>query len=76
MAAAFGNGRLVQRIKHLLPLPPLDGGKVAMELVEKGIGHPVPKRLSIGLSAAGALLLFALVGYLMYSDVVRYVVNG
>lgn len=58
-------------VMNLLPIPPLDGGKVAIEFVEKLIGHPIPKRVAYGLSAAGALLLFTLVGYLVYADIMR-----
>jgi regulator of sigma E protease len=61
---------------NILPIPPLDGGKVAMELIERGIGHPVSRRLAIAVSASGTLLLFVLIGYLMYSDVVKFVANG
>ena len=61
---------------NVVPIPPLDGGKIAIELVERGIGRPLPRSLSLGLSAAGALLLFALIGYLMYADILRYVVRG
>ena len=60
---------------NVLPIPPLDGGKIALELLERLMGRPLPRNLSLGLSAAGTLLLFALIGYLMYSDVLRYVVN-
>lgn len=56
---------------NILPIPPLDGGKVAVEIVERIAGRPLGRRLSIALSAAGAVLLFSLIGYLMYADVVR-----
>jgi len=60
---------------NIIPIPPLDGGKVAVELVERLRGRPLSRRFSLSLSAAGAALLFALIGYLMYSDVVRYIVH-
>lgn len=60
---------------NIFPIPPLDGGKIAVEIVEKLRGRPLPRRFSLGLSAAGALLLFALIGYLMYSDVVHFIVR-
>lgn len=59
---------------NILPIPPLDGGKVAVEVVERLRGKPLPRNLSLGLSATGALLLFALIGYLMYADVMRFIV--
>ena len=61
---------------NILPIPPLDGGKIAVELFERLRGKPLSRNLAIGLSAAGTALLFALIGYLMYADVVRYVVHG
>lgn len=61
---------------NILPIPPLDGGKVAMELVEGVSGHPLPRALVVGVSAAGALLLFTLIGYLMYADTVRLIHGG
>lgn len=60
-------------VMNLLPIPPLDGGKVAVEIVERIAGRPLGRRLSLGLSAAGAILLFSLIGYLMYADVIRIV---
>lgn len=56
---------------NILPIPPLDGGKVAVELIERVAGRPLGRKLSIAVSAAGAVLLFSLIGYLMYADVMR-----
>lgn len=63
-------------ILNILPIPPLDGGKVAMELVERVIGRPLRREFTLAVSAAGALLLFSLIGYLMYADVLRYGASG
>jgi regulator of sigma E protease len=62
-------------IMNILPIPPLDGGKIAVELVEAVLRRPVPRRLSLAVSAVGTLLLFSLIFYLMYADVLRYIVN-
>ena len=59
---------------NLLPLPPLDGGKIVLEVIEGLRGRPLSRNLTLGLSAAGAILLFALIGYVMYLDIVRYAV--
>ena len=57
---------------NILPIPPLDGGKVAIEIVERIVGTPAPARARRSASrAVGALLLFSLIGYLMYADIVR-----
>jgi len=63
-------------IMNILPIPPLDGGKVAVELVEALLRRPIPKRISYALSGIGALLLFSLIFYLMYADIMRYIVQG
>jgi regulator of sigma E protease len=60
-------------VMNILPIPPLDGGKIALEIIERIAGRPFGRRLSLGLSAAGAILLFSLIGYLMYADVARLV---
>ncbi len=62
-------------IMNIMPIPPLDGGKVVVELVERIGGRPLGRKIQVGLSLAGALLLFSLIGYLMYADVLRYFVN-
>ncbi|PKQ38687.1 MAG: hypothetical protein CVT59_00955 [Actinobacteria bacterium HGW-Actinobacteria-1] len=58
---------------NLMPIPPLDGGKVAVEVIERLAGRPLGRRFSLAVSAAGAVLLFSLIGYLMYADVMRLV---
>jgi regulator of sigma E protease len=63
-------------VMNILPIPPLDGGKIALEIWEAIIGRPLSRRFSIGLSATGTLLLLAFIGYLMYSDVMKYAVHG
>jgi regulator of sigma E protease len=61
---------------NMLPIPPLDGGKIALEVWERIMRRHVPRKVSIAFSTAGTLLLFSLVFYLMYADVVRYVIRG
>ena len=63
-------------VMNILPIPPLDGGKIALELIE-GVSHrQLPRKVAIGISLAGALLLFTFIGYLMYADVVKLIVGG
>jgi regulator of sigma E protease len=61
---------------NILPIPPLDGGKVAVEIAEALIRRPIPRRVSLALSGVGAVLLFSLIFYLMYADVMHYVIAG
>lgn len=58
-------------VMNILPLPPLDGGKIMLEIVERVIGRPISRAVSLGLSAVGAVLLFSLIGYIMYADIAR-----
>jgi regulator of sigma E protease len=63
-------------VLNILPIPPLDGGKVALELAEGAAGRPLPRIVVIGFSVVGAVLLFSLIGYLMYADTIRLITNG
>lgn len=63
-------------VMNILPIPPLDGGKVAQEVVEAVIRRPIPRRVSMAISGVGAVLLFSLIFYLMYADVMRYIVRA
>lgn len=62
-------------IMNILPIPPLDGGKVLVEIIERVSRRQLARKVQMGLSIAGAVLLFSLIGYLMYADVLRYFVN-
>ena len=62
-------------VMNMLPIPPLDGGKIATELIQGAMRHPIPRRVSLALSAIGTLALFSLIFYLMYADVMRYIIN-
>ena len=63
-------------VMNILPIPPLDGGKVLMEVIERAIGHPLKREVALGISATGAILLFSLIGYLMYADIARIATGG
>ncbi len=56
-------------ILNLLPIPPLDGGKIFCSLLEKV--HPRLARLHIGFTLVGAALLLLLMVYTTVLDVVR-----
>ncbi|MBA4370327.1 MAG: hypothetical protein C0418_01970 [Coriobacteriaceae bacterium] len=58
-------------LMNVLPIPPLDGGKIVLEVVERFMGRPLRREVSLAFSAVGAVMLFALIGYLMYADVMR-----
>jgi regulator of sigma E protease len=60
-------------ILNLLPLPPLDGGKIALCLLEKV--HPQLARLHYPLAIFGWLCLLGLMGYTTVLDIARHVVG-
>jgi regulator of sigma E protease len=60
---------------NVFPIPPLDGGKIVIEVLERLRGKPLSRNFSLALSGAGAVVLFALIAYLMYSDVMKFIVS-
>jgi len=60
-------------VMNILPIPPLDGGKIALELVERVMGRPLSRAVTLGFSAVGTVLLFGLIGIIMYQDILKYV---
>ena len=63
-------------IFNLLPFPALDGGKVVFLLIEGVTGHAVPERIQSGLTLAAFALLFALMIFATYNDIVRLVTGA
>lgn len=59
-------------LMNIVPIPPLDGGKIAMEIVERIMGKPLSRAVTLGFSAVGAVMLFSLIGYIMFLDIVRF----
>ncbi|MBN1192562.1 MAG: site-2 protease family protein [Coriobacteriia bacterium] len=57
---------------NILPVPPLDGGKIALEIVERIRRKPLSRAVTLGFSAIGAVMLFSLIGYIMYLDIIRF----
>jgi regulator of sigma E protease len=60
-------------ILNLLPLPPLDGGKIVLCLLEKV--HPQLARLHFPLAIFGWVCLLGLMGYTTVLDIARHVVG-
>ena len=63
-------------ILNLLPFPALDGGKVVFLLIEGVTGHAVPEKIQSGLTLAAFALLFALMIFATYNDIVRLVTGA
>lgn len=58
---------------NLLPIPPLDGGKVAIELVQAVLRRPVSMAVQGAVSAVGLALFVLLFVYMVVQDVGRLV---
>jgi len=60
-------------ILNLIPLPPLDGGKIILFLME--MIHTSASRLQLPLNLAGVVLLLGVIGYATLMDVKRILVS-
>lgn len=60
-------------LMNLLPIPPLDGGKIVLEIIEKIRRKPLSLNVSLAISMVGFSLLFMLMAYLMYNDIGRLI---
>ena len=58
---------------NLLPFPALDGGKVVFLIIEGVTGHAVPEKLQGTLTMAAFALLFGLMLFATYNDIIRLV---
>ena len=60
-------------ILNLLPFPVLDGGKVVFLFIEGVTGHAVPEKLQSVLTLATFGLLFGLMLFATYNDIIRLI---
>ena len=56
---------------NALPLPVMDGGRVVLTFIEMLTGHPVNKKLEASLMAASVIILFALIIFASFQDILR-----
>ena len=63
-------------IFNLLPIPALDGGKVVFLLIEGVTGHAVPEKIQSGLTVAAFALLFGLMIFATYNDILRLITGA
>ena len=61
---------------NLLPFPALDGGKVVFLIIEGVTGHAVPEKLQGTLTIAAFALLFGLMIFATYNDIIRLVTGA
>lgn len=60
-------------VMNLLPLPALDGGRLVFLFLEVIRGKPVPPEKEGFVHAAGLLLFFLLMLFVMYNDIMRII---
>ncbi|MDY2777171.1 MAG: site-2 protease family protein [Collinsella sp.] len=58
---------------NLLPIPPLDGGKLLIEAIQALSGKPVPIKVQTILSYIGIVLFGLLFLYMLRSDILRFI---
>lgn len=58
---------------NLLPIPPLDGGKILFEIIQRLIGKPISVKVQNIVSYIGLALLLALFIFVLRNDLIRYV---
>lgn len=58
---------------NLLPLPPLDGGKILFEVIQLITGRPVSPKVQNIVSYVGLGLLLALFVFVLRNDIIRYI---
>ncbi len=84
-AASYGWENLLQLlvlitinlgIFNLLPFPALDGGKIVFLLIEGITGYAVPEKIQGSLTIAAFILLFGLMIFATYNDILRLVTGG
>ena len=63
-------------ILNLLPFPALDGGKVVFLAIEGITGHAVPEKLQGSLTVAAFALLFGLMIFATYNDIIRLITGA
>lgn len=57
---------------NLLPIPPLDGGKLLIEAIGALAHKPVPRRIQTFVSYVGIALFLALFFYMLHLDILRF----
>ena len=63
-------------VVNLLPVPPLDGGKILVEIIEKVIRRPLPVRVINSISIVVIVLLLLLFVVLLRQDIMNFVFGG
>jgi regulator of sigma E protease len=63
-------------LMNLLPVPPLDGGKIIVETIERIVHRKIPPQIINGISFAGLAAMILLVIVATNADIHRYFLGG
>ena len=58
-------------VTNLLPVPPLDGGKILLVLIEGVIRRPIKENINAAIQMTGFFLIIGLAIIVTYNDVLR-----
>ncbi len=61
---------------NLLPIPPLDGGKVLIEIIQAIIHRPLPEKAILIFNYVGIALFLLLFFVLLQQDIFRFILGG
>lgn len=63
-------------LMNLLPIPPLDGGRFLVEIIQKVSRRTVPARVMGALSMAGMALFLCFFAFMLNQDIQRFILGG
>ncbi len=63
-------------LMNLLPIPPLDGGRFLVEVIQKISGRTVPARVMGIASMAGMALFLCFFAFMLNQDIQRFILGG
>lgn len=58
-------------VTNLLPVPPLDGGKIVLVVIEGIIRRPIKEKINVAIQMTGFFLIMGLAVLVTYNDVLR-----
>lgn len=58
-------------VTNLLPIPPLDGGKILLVIIEGIMRKPIKEKISVAIQMTGFFLIMGLAVLVTYNDVLR-----
>ena len=61
---------------NLLPIPPLDGGKIVIEIIQLIIGRQLSMRVQSIISWVGLAFFLFIFVFVLRNDIIRYVLGG